>query len=70
VRRWAAIGQVVYALAESALAELTGSDPENLTLRLPCREVFARGQRPVEVRGPFPLPEAVAVHDGFWTGAQ
>ena len=65
---WSGIGQVVYALAESALAELTGPDPENPTLRLPCREVFARGQRPVEVRGPFPLPEALAVHEGFWTG--
>ena len=37
--------EVVYALAESALADLTGPDPENTTLRLPCREVFARGQR-------------------------
>jgi tRNA(Arg) A34 adenosine deaminase TadA len=64
---WSGIGQVVYALAESDLAGLTGSDPENPTLSLPCREVFGRGQRPVEVRGPFPLPEAVAVHDGFWT---
>jgi tRNA(Arg) A34 adenosine deaminase TadA len=65
---WSGIGEVVYALAESALAELTGPDPENPTLSLPCREVFARGQRPVAVRGPFALPEAVAVHDGFWTG--
>ena len=65
---WSGVGMVVYALAESALADLTGPDPENTTLRLPCREVFARGQRAVEVRGPFPLPEAVAVHEGFWTG--
>ena len=63
---WSGIGEVVYALAESTLADLTGPDPENPTLSLPCREVFGRGQRPVEVRGPFPLPEAVAVHDGFW----
>ena len=64
---WSGIGTVVYALAESALAELTGPDPENPTLALPCREVFARGQRPVAVRGPHPLPAARAVHDGFWT---
>ena len=64
---WSAIGQVVYALAESGLAELTGPDPENPTLSLPCREVFARGQRPVAVLGPFDLPEALAVHDGFWS---
>lgn len=64
---WSGIGTVVYALAESALAELTGPDPENPTLALPCREVFARGQRPVAVRGPHPLPAATGVHDGFWT---
>lgn len=64
---WSGIGTVVYALAESALAELTGADPENPTLALPCREVFARGQRPVAVRGPHLLPAATAVHDGFWT---
>ena len=57
----------MYALAESALAELTGADPENPILALPCREVFARGQRPVAVRGPHLLPAATAVHDGFWT---
>jgi tRNA(Arg) A34 adenosine deaminase TadA len=64
---WSGIGQVVFALAESGLADLTGSDPENPTLSLPCREVFARGQRSVAVLGPFDLPEAVAVHEGFWT---
>jgi tRNA(Arg) A34 adenosine deaminase TadA len=64
---WSGIGQVAYALAGDTLDGLTGSDPENPPLSLPCREVFARGQRPVEVRGPFPLPEAIAVHDGFWT---
>jgi len=63
---WSGIGQVVYALAESTLAGVTGPDPENPTLSLPCQEVFARGQRPVAVLGPFDLPEAVAVHDGFW----
>jgi hypothetical protein len=35
-------------------------------MRLPCREVFARGGRAVAVAGPADLPEAVDVHDGFW----
>ena len=30
------------------------------------REVFARGQRPVQVLGPFLEAEAAAVHAGFW----
>lgn len=63
---WAGIGRVVYALAEASLLELTGSDPENPTLSLPCREVFARGQRPVEVIGPMREDEARQAHVGFW----
>lgn len=63
---WAGIGKVVFALAESELAAMTGDDPENPTLALPCRQVFAAGQRPTEVLGPFDLPEARAVHEGFW----
>ncbi|MGB4345556.1 MAG: nucleoside deaminase [Burkholderiaceae bacterium] len=63
---WAGIGRVVYALAEESLLELTGSDPQNPTLSLPCREVFARGQRQVEVIGPLREDEARNAHRGFW----
>jgi tRNA(Arg) A34 adenosine deaminase TadA len=63
---WAGIGRVVYALGESELLTMTGDDPENPTLALPCRQVFAAGQRTVAVSGPYELPEARAVHAGFW----
>ncbi len=63
---WAGVGRVVYALAEESLLALTGSDPENPTLSLPCREVFARGQRDVEVIGPTMEAEATMPHLGFW----
>jgi tRNA(Arg) A34 adenosine deaminase TadA len=63
---WSGIGSVVYALPETALYELTGDDPANLTLLLSCREVFAAGRRPITVEGPFDLPEARQVHAGFW----
>ena len=66
---WSGIGRVVFALAESELSALTGDDPENPTLSLPCREVFAAGQRPIEVLGPYALPEALEVHRDFWKGA-
>ena len=49
---WSGIGAVVYALAETALYEIIGDDPKNPTLVLPCRTVFAAGQRPITVRGP------------------
>jgi len=64
---WTGIGRVVYALAETGLLRYTGSHPENQTFDLPCREVFAHGQRPTLVQGPYLEDEAGAVHEGFWT---
>ncbi|KQP19366.1 nucleoside deaminase [Pseudorhodoferax sp. Leaf265] len=65
---WAGIGSVVYGAEETDLLALTGDHPENPTLALPCREVFARGQRPVVVTGPVSevAAEMVATHQGFW----
>lgn len=65
---WAGIGRVVYALAEAELYAITGANPENPTMRLPCREVFAAGQRPTAVAGPADAlaEEARAVHADFW----
>ena len=66
---WANIGRVVYGMTERRLLQLTGSNEQNPTFDLPCREVFARGQRKIEVIGPFPEleEEAAAVHAGYWT---
>ncbi len=64
---WAGIGRVVYGLSERDLGQLIGPHPENLTLDLPCRVVFAAGQRRVAVTGPLLAEEARAVHDGFWS---
>ena len=63
---WTGIGRVVYALSEAALLELTGDHPENPTFSLPCREVFERGQRRIEVIGPVLEDEASIAHRGFW----
>lgn len=65
---WAGIGRVLYGASESALLRLTGDHPQNPTLDLPCRTVFARGQRRVEVTGPVPECEAAMLqtHQGFW----
>jgi tRNA(Arg) A34 adenosine deaminase TadA len=64
---WIGIGRVVFALAETGLLRYTGSHEENPTLDLPCREVFARGQRQIAVSGPLLEDEAGKVHEGFWT---
>lgn len=63
---WTGIGRIVYALSEKRLATLTGDDPENPTMDLPCREVAARGQRPVEIVGPLLEDEAAEAHADFW----
>jgi tRNA(Arg) A34 adenosine deaminase TadA len=64
---WAGIGRLVYGLSERRLKDITGDHAENPTLDLPCRVVFAAGQRAVEVIGPLLEDEAAAVHEGAWT---
>jgi tRNA(Arg) A34 adenosine deaminase TadA len=63
---WAGIGRVVFGLSESRLKAMIGPHPENLTMDLPCRTVFAAGQRAIAVEGPMLEEEAEAAHRGFW----
>jgi tRNA(Arg) A34 adenosine deaminase TadA len=63
---WSGIARVVYALGEDGLRGLVAEQEGVPTMALPCREVFARGGRPVTVAGPADLPEATTLHDGFW----
>ena len=65
---WANIGRVVYGLEERALLAITGDHAENPTLDLPCRELFARGQKDVRVIGPVAeMAEPIAaLHQRFW----
>lgn len=65
---WANIGGLVYGLSESRLLALTGAHPENPTLNLPSRNVFAAGQKAVQVVGPVAEVEneIAALHVGFW----
>lgn len=63
---WTGIGRIVYAMSEAHLLELTGDDPENPTMHLPCRVVAGSGQRHIEVLGPLLEDEAAVPHIGFW----
>lgn len=63
---WAGIGRVVYGLSEARLKAMIGPHPENLTMALECRTVFAAGQRAVAVEGPLLEGEAAEAHKGFW----
>jgi tRNA(Arg) A34 adenosine deaminase TadA len=62
---WTGIRRVVYALSAKSLYNLIGSNAE--ILDLPCHEVFARGQQPTTVLGPFLEEEAAQPHQDFWT---
>jgi tRNA(Arg) A34 adenosine deaminase TadA len=66
---WAHIGRVIYGMEESELLALTGNHAENPTLALPCRELFARGQKDVIVIGPVAeMAEPIAaLHRHFWS---
>ena len=65
---WANIGRTVFGIEERTLLGLTGNHAENPTLDLPCRHVFARGQKDVRVIGPVPaLAEPIAaLHRRYW----
>ncbi len=65
---WAHIGGLVYGMSEARLLQLTGNHGDNPTLDLPCREVFARGQKAMRVTGPVAEveEEIAALHSDFW----
>jgi tRNA(Arg) A34 adenosine deaminase TadA len=65
---WANIGRLVYGMDEHRLLAFTGDHPENPTLDLPCRELFARGQKDIQVIGPVAAveEEISELHSGFW----
>ena len=63
---WVGIGRLVFGLGEARLKAITGAHPENPTLDLPCRDVFAAGQKQIEVIGPMLEDEAAELHEGFW----
>ncbi len=65
---WSGIGRVVYGISEHELKSITGNHEENPTLDLPCRTIFAAGQRKVEVLGPLLVEESRALHAGAWGG--
>jgi tRNA(Arg) A34 adenosine deaminase TadA len=70
---WAHIGRVIYGASEASLGALTGKHADNPTLALPCRELFARGQKPVRVFGPVAADSELhalllAPHFSFWAG--
>ena len=63
---WGNVRRLVYALSETRLIAMTGHHPDNDTMALPCRAVFAQCQPTVQVLGPALEDEAAEAHVGFW----
>jgi tRNA(Arg) A34 adenosine deaminase TadA len=63
---WGNVRRVVYGLSEEGLYDMTGETSEEV-LYLPCREIFEKGRKRIEVTGPLLEEEAKEVHEGFWT---
>jgi tRNA(Arg) A34 adenosine deaminase TadA len=63
---WGNIRRVVFATSQEQIQAVSAGNPQNMQLELSSREVFARGDHPVEVSGPHLPRESLAVHEGFW----
>ena len=63
---WGNVRRVVYGLSQESLYEMIGDDVEE-ALHLPCRAVFEKGVKEIEVIGPVIEEDAQKVHEGFWT---
>lgn len=63
---WSGITRLVYALDQVTFYEIIGGGVGSQPFSPPCRTVFARGTRPIEVEGPILVAEASQVHRDFW----
>lgn len=62
---WANVRRLVYGLSEERFYEIVGRESEEVLL-IPCRDIFKRGKKQVEIVGPLLEEEAREVHLGFW----
>lgn len=62
---WSGVSRLVYGLSQQRLSEIQNQQIY-WQLALPCREVFARGQREISIEGPALEAEAEIVHKDYW----
>ena len=62
---WGNIRRVVYGLSEEGLYSMVGDDAEDV-LYFPCRGLFEKGRKEIQMIGPVLEDEAIKVHFGFW----
>jgi tRNA(Arg) A34 adenosine deaminase TadA len=62
---WGNVRRVVFGLRQEVLCTLVG-DPTGEALPISCLEIFAGGNKMIEVIGPVLEDEAARGHAGFW----
>ena len=63
---WGNVRHVVFGLSERSLYEIIGEDTED-AISLPCRDLFEKGRKTIQVDGPMLEEEAFKVHEDFWS---
>lgn len=63
---WGNIRRVVFGIDAERLRAFRGDLPDQVDLRMSCREVFASASRPPACVGPALIEEASAAHVGAW----
>ena len=58
---WSGIPVVVFGVSIKEVASL-----KDVTLMMPCREVFSTGTRKVDVIGPLREADGLAIHRKYW----
>ncbi len=62
---WSGIGRIVFGLSSQKFYEMIDDiTPDRLSRS--CRDVFAKGNRKIEIIGGMFEDEAAKVHEGFW----
>lgn len=59
---WSGVSNVVYGCPAEVVAVMARE-----RFAIPCREIFAHGDRSITVTGPLLLAEATAVPAGYWS---
>lgn len=63
---YAGISRIVFGLREARLRPIRNQTGRGAGIALSCRDVLARGSRPVSVIGPVEEDQAAALHTGYW----
>ena len=58
---WSGVSRLVYGCPTEMLGEIAGG-----SFVVPCRELFAKGKREINVIGPVLPEEGAEIHRGFW----